>query len=299
MPLPPLENPSPSENLAGLARIAPAMVFLGSTLVILNAGQTLSLVIKPFSLQTFRRLNRWVADTWWGWCVQAARLVHGTRIEVTGDEVPVGENAVVVTNHQQMADITFLMFYARSKHRLGDMKWFAKDSIKYVPVLGWAMVLIDSVFVKRDWTADRASIAATFASFIRDRVPMWLVSFPEGTRVGPDKIESSRRYAREHGLAPLTHLLLPRTKGFVASVQGLRSHVDAVYDITIGYERGVPSLWQYVKGLSRVAHLHVRRFEMSRMPVSDDDLAAWLNARFEEKDRLLDHFYEHGAFAAT
>lgn len=297
MPLPPLPDPSRRrERLRGLSRGIPAAAFLGSSLLAFNALQTASVAIRPLSRTSFRRVNRWAADTWWGWCVSLGELLHDVRLEITGDDVPMRESAILVVNHQDMADITFLMAYARSKDRLGDLKWFVKKPIKYVPGVGWGMVFLDCLFVERSWSADRSSIEATFKRILDDRIPLWLVSFVEGTRVTPEKIAKSQTYAEQHGHTPLHHVLLPRTKGFVASVQGLRTHIDAVYDLTLGYEEGVPNLWQYIKGFAPHAHLHVKRYPVRSLPASDDDLAAWLHARFREKDELLVHYYENGSF---
>ncbi len=296
MPQKPMKEPTKAESLARIAKVMPSITFLGSSLALLNTAQTASLLVKPFAPDTFRKFNRWVANTWWGWCVDLSIINHGTNIILSGDDIPPKENAIVVSNHQQMADITFLFFLAREKGRLGDLKWFAKDPIKYVPFMGWAMVLLDSVFVKRDWSKDKDSINATFSKFIRDDVPMWLITFPEGTRVNPEKIEKSTQYAKKVGRRALKHLLLPRTKGFAASVIGLRAHIDAVYDITIGYEHGVPTLWQFIKGTSTAAHINVKRFPVSGLPEDQDGLSEWLFERFEKKDQLLDEFYEKGCF---
>jgi 1-acyl-sn-glycerol-3-phosphate acyltransferase len=297
MPLPPLPDPDDrAARVSGFVRAVPVSAFLFSTLLAFNAAQTASLAVRPVSPRAFRKFNRWAANTWWGWCVTGAEMLHGTRIIVTGDHVPPRENALVLANHQQMPDITFLMAYARSKDRLGDMKWFAKDIIKYVPGVGWGMWVLDCPFVKRDWAKDRESIDRTFARICQDRIPVWLITFPEGTRITPDKAERSRQYAREHGLPQWDHVLVPRTKGFVATVHGLRGHLDAIYDVTIGYERGVPTLWQFVKGFARVAHLHVRRHPMDDMPDEDESLTAWLIDRFDEKNGLLDAFYRDGKF---
>lgn len=298
MPLPPLQDPdSPAERAAALARAVPAGALLFTTLLGFNAAQTASLVVRPVSKQTFRRFNRWAADSWWGMCVTTAELLYDVKLQVTGDEVPARENALVLANHQQMADITFLMAYARSKGRLGDLKWFVKDAMKYVPGVGWGMWFLDCPFLKRDWAEDRASIERTFSAFLREDIPMWLISFPEGTRLTEQKLQASRAYAAERSLSPLRHVLTPRTKGFVASVHGLRDHVRAVYDVTLGYERGVPTLWQFMKGYARRAHLHVRRWPIEQLPRDDEALASWLLARFEEKDALLEGFYARGGFA--
>jgi 1-acyl-sn-glycerol-3-phosphate acyltransferase len=297
MPLPPLPEPdSAAERLAGLARALPTGAFLFSSLVGINGAQTASLAIRPISKKTFRKFNRWAADTWWGWCVKVGELLYDVKLVVTGDAVPMRENALLIANHQQMSDITFLFGYARSKDRLGDLKFFVKDPIKYVPGVGWGMWFLDCPFLKRDWARDRSSIDRTFAALRNEDIPMWLTSFPEGTRLTLDKAKASQAYAAGKGLPPFRHVLVPRTKGFVASVHGLRGHVPAVYDLTIGYERGVPSLWQYMKGYARRAHFHVRRYEMSALPHDDEGLAQWLLNRFAEKDALLEDFYANGEF---
>lgn len=297
VPLSPLKDPSSfGQHLRGLISGVSVSIFLMSTLLCFNLLQTVSLCLRPFSARAFRSFNRWCADTWWGWCVFLGERLYQIRIVVTGDPVPERENAVVISNHQQMADIPFLMIWARQKRRLGDMKWMLKDVIKYVPGVGWGLLFLDCLFVKRDWSEDRASVERTFAHLLLNRVPVWLMSFPEGTRVTPEKIERSRAYAAGQGLAPLEHLLIPRTKGFVATIRGLGAHAATVYDVTIGYEGGVPTLWQFVKGFARRAHLHVRRFPVASLPADEAALTRWLRERYQEKDRLLSEFYSNGAF---
>jgi hypothetical protein len=135
-----------------------------------------------------------------------------------------------------------------------------------------------------------------FAKFQRYRIPVWLVSFAEGTRITETKLAKSQEFARTKGLRPTRNVQIPRTKGFVATIHGMRSHLDAVYDMTIGYPDGVPTLWQFIKGYATCVHLHVRRFAIQSLPEEDDLLADWIIRRFQEKDDLLAHFYEHGRF---
>ncbi len=297
VPLPPLPDPEqPRERLIGLAKAVPAASFLFSTLIGFNLAQVASTALIPLSPRWFRTFNREAADTWWGWCVSIGRRLHGVDLVMTGDEIPMRENAIVVINHQNMPDITFMMDLARRKDRLGDMKWMVKDVVKYVPGVGWGMLFIDCVFVKRNWTDDQDSIRETFAKLRDNDIPVWLLSFSEGTRLTEAKLAKSREYAREHGLPEPRHTLVPRTKGFVATVEGLRDHVDAVYDITLGYEKGVPTLWQYVKGFARRAHIHVRRFPIAELPTDSDALAEWLRQCFRDKDELLEHYYREGRF---
>lgn len=95
------------------------------------------------------------------------------------------------------------------------------------------------------------------------------------------------------------HLLYPRTKGFVATVQNLRRapHVKAVYDVTIAYAHGSkfmspPSFVQTVShsniSASWKMYVHVTRYDLSSLPTSSDDLAQWLEDRWIEKGERLE-----------
>jgi 1-acyl-sn-glycerol-3-phosphate acyltransferase len=295
MPLKPLPDPKGifrrvTGNLVGSL----AAIFLFAVLIFFNSLQTASLVIKPFSVTAFRAFNRWAADTWWGLCVKVAARVWRVKIKVSGDDVPMRENSVVISNHQEMPDITVLMWFAKSKDRLGDLKWFVKDVIKYVPGIGWGMLFIDCPFIKRDWASDKEYIKKVFQRILNGRIPLWLVTFAEGTRITPGKLKQSRDFAEKNGLFVPRHVLIPRTKGFVATVSEMRQHLDAVYDVTIGYIDGVPTLWQWIKGYVREVNLHVRRYPIESMPSGETELSDWLMERFKQKDELLEGYYAKG-----
>ncbi len=300
MPLDPLREPTSRSKRRAAALRGTGMASVGFvTLMAANAVQVASLIVLPFSRPAFRRINRWCADSWWGMCVDGAEKVNGTRILISGDDLPMREDALLIANHQQMPDIPAIMKLAKTKDRLGDLKFFVKKQLKWAPGVGWGMQFLDCPFIDREWSSDSAHIRRTFAKLVDNQVPMWLVSFVEGTRATRPKIEASREFARSRGLAETRHVQVPRTKGFTASVQGLRGHVTAVYDLTIGYEEGVPTLWQYLKGLVDRVHLHVRRFPIEALPETDEGLRDWLLERFVEKDRLLEHYYATGAFPDT
>ncbi len=300
MPIGPLQvSLNPLRRFADPLRAAGATTFGLTTLVAINLLQTASLLVRPFSRSAFRRINRSFANAWWGGCVLYAEKVNGTRLALSGEDLPCQENAIVVCNHQQMPDITTIMVIARRKQRLGDLKWFVKRSIMFVPGVGWGMRFLDCLYVRRNWDSDRESVLKTFGTIINERIPLWLVSFVEGTRVTPEKIRASQAFARSRGIDPTEHVLLPRTSGFAASVKGLGEHIGAVYDFTIGYVGGVPTLWQYIKGQVPLVHVHVRRFPIAELPQLEPDLKDWLTKRFLEKDRLLDHYSKHGSFPGS
>ncbi len=300
MPLQPLEAPSRlSGRLSASIRGALLALVFSFFLVVYNIGQLFSLVVRPFSKRAFRAYNRYGANAWWTLVSALIRAVGGHSIVVTGDEPREEENALILANHQRMADIPVLAALAAKNARAGDLKWVVKSSFKYVPGLGWGMLLLDNLFVKRNWTKDRISIEKVFAKIIRDELPFWLVIFPEGTRISQAKLKRSRRIARRQGLEPLNHVMFPLTKGVGATLDGLGQRLEAVYDVTIGYSDGLPGLWRYLCGNVPPTHLHVRRIAAEDVPVEESERAAWIHDVFAGKDARLAFFRERGCFEAS
>lgn len=277
-------------------RALPIFFVLPTGLVVLNLGQILAFCLRPVSRRAFLVLNQGLSRAWADSAVLAARWTNGAHIVLTGDDVPSKENAIIFCNHQQMTDIAYLTHWGLPLRRNGDMKYFTKNPIRYVPGLGWALSMLSFPFVKRNWTRDRTSIARVFERITTGNLPVWLITFPEGTRITAAKHAAALDYADAHGLRRPVHTIVPRTKGFVAAVQGLRAHAAAVYDVTIAYPQGVATLWQYILGISTVAHLHVQRFAIESLPTEDEALKLWLTDRFEKKDRLLEAFHVDGEF---
>ena len=82
MPLQPL-----SRKAGSIATVrAIFLLALGfCTLIPINLLQLSSLVLLPFSRTSFRAVNRWCANTWWGWCVSAAEHFYGVKVIFTGN----------------------------------------------------------------------------------------------------------------------------------------------------------------------------------------------------------------------
>ncbi len=112
-----------------------------------------------------------------------------------------------------------------------------------------------------------------------------------------EKLALSQAFARKQGLFEPHYVMVPRTKGFVATVSGLRNHAKAVYDLTIGYPGGIPSLWDFMSGYLPTVHINVIRIPIDEVPTDEKVLAAWLVDRFKRKDELLTRLYQTGSFA--
>ena len=295
MPLPPLAKPkSLPVNLWRLCKGSFIFTFLSVLLLLCNIVQCLTSPLLLISRKLVRVMNRYIGGFWWGTCDLCAEYLWKINVKITGDPLPLRENVMVTVNHQDMADITTLFRLARRQKRIGDLKWFVKDMIKYVPGIGWGMIFLDCIFVKRNWKKDKERLNKQLSRFEIDQIPIWTLSFVEGTRLRPHKLEQSQVYAQQQGVEPHQHLLIPRTKGFCLTLGALRTHLDAVYDATIGYVDGVPTLWQWCRGDVSHVNVHVRRFAISEVPVLEEELSQWLKDRWYEKDQLLDGFYQTG-----
>ena len=265
------------------------------TLILGNIAQIMTLIIYPFSRRAFFRTNRELANAWWGLCVRIAGNMRKTPIVFHGDELDMLGNGIIITNHQSMTDILVIFELAYRQKRLGDLKWFVKQSVKWVPGVGWGMQFLNCIFVKRDWKRDENRIAKAFYRLVKSKIPFYMVIFPEGTRIKPAKVAESVRFSEEHGLPVMNKVLFPRTKGFIATVKGLRQQIDAIYDVTILYNDHVPGLWQWFRGDTGLINVFVKRYAKDDLPDDPDSLSDWLIQRYMEKDELLSRGYKDTA----
>ncbi len=291
-----MEGPGPIRRFLGLSAGALSFAYL---IFVLNPIQMASALVYPFSRRLCRGINRWCARSIWGMWVLMAEQMNNIEIRFTGAPIPKRENALLIPNHQTMTDVMVLLCFAWRCGRLGDTKFFVKDIVKWVPGVGWGMKFLDCVYVKRDWMKDRSNIERLFAKYRRDDIPLFLVSFLEGTRLTPGKLAQAQAFAEERGHHVPQHTLVPRTKGFVATMTGLRDHLDAVYDITIAYPDFTPDLPDCFAAKVRRIDVHVERYPIDAMPTDEAELSTWVFDRFVEKDARLTEFRQAGRLPGT
>ena len=109
---------------------------------------------------------------------------------------------------------------------------FLKNSLKYVPLLGWSFSFAEQIFVKRVWETDsktlKKDLDAIFNEYPRD-LKYCVVMFCEGTRFTKEKHEASMEIAKQKNYPLLKHHLLPRTRGFemlVSQIEGKGNNQD-------------------------------------------------------------------------
>ena len=263
------------------------LVFL--PLLFVNAMQMISILWRYISPSLFRRYNSFWAHYYWSYCVWLAHNIGDLRVSIVSDPLPKGENAVVLSNHQSAVDIVVQLAFGQQYGRLGDMKFFVKDVLKYVPGPGWGMVLLDCIFMKRDWTRDRENVVGRLKKFKQAGAPIWVNLYPEGTRLKPAKLLAAQEYAKKSNLPIPRHVLIPRVKGFLASVEGLEGHLDAVYDLTIVYPNGKPpSLWGLLSAAGQDVKVEIKRFPIASLPSGPEERSQWLMQLYRDKELVID-----------
>jgi 1-acyl-sn-glycerol-3-phosphate acyltransferase len=243
----------------------------------------------------------------WGWIVflyygtQSVRY-HYHYFDGPAGALPPVENAFVVMNHRGDLDWLIGFHFAHTELRtLSYVKFFVKQSLVYVPLMGYGMLMAGYIFVKRRWESDQRRIRAAFSRMLRlsgKSIPIYLFCFAEGSRLTPEKLAASNEWAKSRKLPEHNWVLHPRTKGFCATLQGLEGKLDAVYDVAVAYENDEPlTLWGAVtRSQKQDVHVLVRRWKIQGIPESEDARASWIYNVYDEKDAALDMFRKKGKF---
>ncbi|XP_056696194.1 probable 1-acyl-sn-glycerol-3-phosphate acyltransferase 5 isoform X2 [Spinacia oleracea] len=191
----------------------------------------------------------------------------------------------------------YLWDLALRKGRLGYIKYILKNSLMKLPIFGWGFHIFEFIPLERKWENDEPIMHQMLLTLTNRQDPLWLALFPEGTDFTEQKCRSSQNFAAENGLPMLNNVLLPKTKGFYACLDTLRSSLDAVYDVTIAYKNSCPDLMDNVYGVDpSEVHIDIRRIPLKQIPVAEEEASAWLIDAFQRKDKLLTYFNTKGHF---
>lgn len=113
-----------------------------------------------------------------------------------------------------------------------------------------------------------------------------LLLFPEGTRFTPKKHLASLEFAREKGLPELKHHLLPRTRGFIASLPSMKGKVPAIYDIELAFHESdphEPTITGLLMGKPVTAHMYMKRIPLEDVPETEEGQEKFLRNLFINK----------------
>ncbi|KAL0254307.1 hypothetical protein SLS55_009781 [Diplodia seriata] len=276
-----------ARSLRGVAVLTPWLAYLLGVDLLLS----LLLPLKTFAPTPVYNVSSALASSVWAWIQNIFTAVNHADIVLSTNcpgGLPHGESAVVIANHVAWSDFYMIQEAARRAGMLGRCRWFAKRSLRWVPFLGWGLWAMGMPLVSRKWATDRVELERVFRGIVSNRWPVWLIAYSEGTRFTPARHAAAVSYRATTGKPPppSPHLLVPRPRGFVATVTALRRsgvspsttttttttttstvsnttattgndgssssrHIPAVLDITIAYARDrefmrAPPFWDTV-----------------------------------------------------
>lgn len=280
---------------------------IGCLFVIGLGYGTIAVVCLAFGVQP-----RWLA----GVIMQATlslfcghmQIFGGLHLSVHGDRMR-SERALLVCNHRSWVDTAVLVSLARHANSIPGIRFVADRQLLTLPVFGILAALLDAVFlIERKAATASAPLSRAYRrlrAYAAARKPYWLVVYAEGFLRSAEKLAEARAFAESRGLTPLRHLLQPRTKGFAAALSALRPEIDAVYDINVAYgnrayDDVTPSIHEIsfdpAWGERRVVNVCIRRIPIDDVPLDMDRAKDWLYKLYEEKDEMLERFYQDGKF---
>ncbi|KAF3778457.1 1-acyl-sn-glycerol-3-phosphate acyltransferase 2 [Nymphaea thermarum] len=265
--------------LAAVAIVPIGLLFLLSGLIINLLQAICYLSFRPFSKRLHRRINRVLAELLWLEVVWLFDWWGGFK-----------EHALVMSNHRSDVDWLVGWVLAQRSGCLGSALAVTKKSSKFLPVFGWSMFFSEYVFLERSWAKDQATLKAGLQMLEDFPQPFWLALFVEGTRFTQEKLLAAQQYAMTAGLPVPRNTLVPRTKGFVSTINTIRSFVPAIYDVTVAVPRGqpAPTMLNVLARKPSVIHVFIKRHSTDELPKTDAAIAQWCRDTFIEKDLLLD-----------
>jgi len=285
-------------------------IFIGALSFFLVAVNTLFwcfflLSIAIFKLlvpiESFKRLcTKWIIaiGECWIFCNGLwIRLLHKPQWTVTGfDSLNQSDWYLAMANHQSWADIFVLQGITNRKVPM--LKFFMKDVLIWVPVIGLAWWALDMPFLKRyteeqikkDPSLRGKDVTEMKKSFGRfARYPVSIFSFSEGTR-----FTEAKRISQD---SPYEQLLRPKSGGIGLTLSTM-PYIKKVLDFTIKYNSHHRTFWDFLCGRMSNVKIQVKIIDvpenlLQKNYIEDEkfraELKEWLYSVWEEKNKFLNN----------
>lgn len=201
---------------------------------------------------------------------------------------------LVLANHQSWVDI--LVLQKIFHRRIPFLKFFLKQELIWVPVLGLAWWALDFPFVKRYSKATlqkRPHLRGKDIEITRKacakfkRIPVSIMNFVEGTRFNREKHRKQN--------SPYTHLLRPKSGGVALVLTAMGEQISSILDVTIVYPGGARSFWDMLCGRLEEVRVRVDTVPAASILAGDNGghptrrirYQDWINDLWSEKDRRI------------
>lgn len=231
------------------------------------------------------RAAAWIAQSWAMVNVGLSNTFQRVdwEIRISADLDP-QRQYLVCSNHQTWNDIFVLM--RAFGRRAPFFKFFLKQQLIWVPVLGLAWWGLDYPFMKRS-TPDQIKknpalkgrdLETTRRACEKFRnQPVLILNFLEGTRLTPTKHANQK--------SPYRHLLRPKAGGFAFALEAMGDKLHGLLDVTIAYPDGAVGFWEFLCGRMRRV-----KVEVHPLPLPTGMLEGLTTGRYEEDAEFRKRF---------
>ena len=254
---------------------APLVALIATVLMVLNvlfwvpillffAVLKLILPLKAMRLLIDPILLR-IAEAWIGGNSGWMGLTQRTQWDVQGIKgLDYRSWYLVNCNHQSWVDILVLQHLFN--RRIPLLKFFLKQQLIWVPIMGLAWWALEFPFMRRHSEEflkkhpemrgkDQATTRKACEKFAL--IPTSVMNFLEGTRFTRAKHQRQK--------SPYKHLLKPKAGGIALALNAMGDKFQAILDVTIVYPDGTPTFTQFLSGKLRRVIVRVRA-----LPVPQD-----------------------------
>ena len=251
------------------------------------------------------------------------KLFSKTKIILTFNENiklnDLSNQLVLISNHQIYADWLYIWSLLYYLNYSSNLFIILKNSLKYIPILGWGMTFFEFIFLKRSWSTDKQSLLSSLSK-LSTLDKFCLLLFPEGTTLNKNSRLRSVNFAKKINIQDLNLLLLPRLTGLFHSLRTLSVNANQLQlvDLTIAYP-GIPNDGlggEHIYTLNSVflksspppsIHFHLNIYYLDQIPLGDihnmdkidedtQNFDKWLRNLWIEKDNRLSYFHDHQTF---
>jgi lysophosphatidic acid acyltransferase/lysophosphatidylinositol acyltransferase len=183
-----------------------------------------------------------------------------------------------------------------------NFKAITKNSIRWIPVIGWNWFLSEYIFLERNWKRDLLNFGKSLDKIMSYEDPISLFLMPEGTRFTKSKFEASIQFAKQRGLPLLKYHLLPRVKGFAFCIRHIKQYYPetVLCDIQIKFPKDMkdePTITSILEGKPLNADLYLRKIPLSEVPTdTEEDISKFMYNLYHKKDQLMECHDLNGTF---
>ena len=225
-------------------------------------------------------------------------LTQNMEVDVEGLEKLPGTKkwVLIFSNHRAWVDIFILQ--SLFNHRVPFLKFFLKEELRKVPLMGFAWWSLDFPFMKRysrEILAKHPELKGKDLESVKEAcqrfkiTPVSVINFLEGTRFSEEKHQKTN--------SPYKNLLPPKAGGVAIVLSEMADYLEGIVDVTIVYEPERVTFWDLFSGRIRKVTVRIDFFpvpeeisagDYANDPAFRERFQLWLHGIWEKKDGLID-----------